>query len=165
MTETPNGGSAPAQESADATAKDATTTPLQDGPETDWKAKAREWESRAKSNRAAVDELNSLRQGLVGLAGGGDAKGAKPEDAIAELTKRFDAMNSALEVERLARVNGITDEQDIDLLRKSAPDARETLAARLKSANGIPSFDGGPRGSAPARNDMNRLLRQAAGRE
>ncbi len=133
--------------------------------EVDWQAMARQWESRAKSNKVAQDDLATLRQSLAGLAGLPDAKGAKPEDAIAELTRRFDAMTGDLEVERLARSNGITDEKDIDLLRKTAPDAREALASRLKSSATVVNFDGGARSSAPAQSDMNRLLRQAAGRE
>ena len=37
-------------------------TPEQTAPEVDWKAKAREWERRAKENKAAADKLAELEE-------------------------------------------------------------------------------------------------------
>ena len=95
---------------------------------------------KAERQRAAdlekqVKELSGLKplaDALTAAFGGG--KGAKPEDAVADLTAQFDQMKADLEVERLARQHNITDEKDIDLLRKTSPDARSDLAARLQPA-------------------------------
>ena len=52
---------------ADDTTTESTDQPTPDEapeakPEIDWKAKAREWETRAKANKTAADELAALKQ-------------------------------------------------------------------------------------------------------
>ena len=41
---------------------EAEQQPEQATPEVDWKAKAREWERRAKENKSAAEELNALKE-------------------------------------------------------------------------------------------------------
>ncbi len=121
----------PAKDAAKAPeAQKADSKPADDQPLGEGGKKALETEREAR--KALERQMNDLRQGLASLAGGADPKGATPEDAIAELIDQFTSLKDDLEVERLARQHGITDERDITLLRKSSADARSDLAARLK---------------------------------
>ena len=97
------------------------------------KALQQERQARQELERQ-IRELAPLKAQMDAIAAvfGGEAKGAKPEDAVAALANEFGTLKSDLEVERLARTHGITDEKDIDLLRKTSADARSDLAARLK---------------------------------
>ena len=92
---------------------------------------------RAADLETQVKELSGLKPlaDAITAAFGGD-KGAKPEDAVADLASQFDQMKADLEVERLARQYSITDEKDIDLLRKASADTRSDLAVRLQPAKG-----------------------------
>ena len=97
------------------------------------KALQQERQARQELERQ-VKELAPLKAQMDAIAAafGGDQRGAKPEDAVAALATELGTLKGDLEVERLARANGISDERDIDLLRKTHPDARSDLAARLK---------------------------------
>lgn len=92
---------------------------------------------------AEVKKLTPMKETLERLTAalGGEKKGATPEDAIADVTARFDKLQEDLDVERLARTHGITDEKDIALLRSTSADARSDLAARLKPSTTTPKPD------------------------
>jgi len=144
---------APAGEAVDEAAK----------PEIDWKAKAREWESRAKANKTAADELAALKQSQM----------SEQERLAAQLTEAQQAAEVARAEAlryRVATKFRIADEdaelfltgRDEETLTRQA----ERLAARQEAAGPTPppSFDGGTRQSAPAGKSMSDLIRQAAGR-
>lgn len=117
--------SAPEQESAEAAkpsdvpAKKAETETEQkpEVSETDWKAEARKWESRAKANFEAVDKAKEL------------------EDALAESRKALDAANEkiagfkALE-ERREWVSSVAKEKGlpIDVVERISGDSYEEIS-------------------------------------
>lgn len=90
---------------------------------------------------AKVAELEPLKDQLARLqqvfGGKPDDKEGDGEDAIAAITKRLDESDRRADVERLARVNGITDDGDVALLLGVADKTqREALAKRLAPAEG-----------------------------
>jgi hypothetical protein len=146
---------------------------------TDWKAEARKWEQRAKENRAAAAEIEKARKAAM----------TESERAVAEAEERGRQTVVATYGQRLARTEYIAEAakrnpgydvqavlDDINLARfigdDGEPDSKAIAAsvARLvpeATAAGPaqpPAFDGGARTTAPAGPDMNRLIRQAAGR-
>lgn len=100
----------------------APETPAQ---EIDWKAKARDWEKRAKENKAAADKLAELEESKK-------SETQKLQEQLAELQ----AKNSQAERdrERLAVIakHGIPEEYH-DLVHGSDADALEASAAKVKS--------------------------------
>lgn len=87
---------------------------------------------------AKVSELEPLKEQLGRLQevfGGKPDDKAGGEDAIAAITRRLDESDRRADVERLARVNRITEDNDVALLMGVTDKAqREALAKRLAPA-------------------------------
>jgi hypothetical protein len=149
------------------------TPPVEDT--TDWKAESRKWEQRNKDNSAAVKALEKQQRDSMPEAekATAEAKAAGRAEAVTEFGKRlarteFDALAgrrnpdfdtaSALEWVDLARFVGEDGEPD----SKAIKAAVERLVPAPEG--GPPSFDGGPRTTAPVSTGMNGLIRKAAGR-
>jgi hypothetical protein len=166
---------APATETADKPAETPEEQPAQADDGTDWKAEARKWEDRAKANKKAADELEKARKASM----------TEAERAVAEAEARGRTEATGQFGQRLARTefdaaaarrNPDVNTKDVleyvDLTRfvgeDGEPDVKAIQAAveRLVPAPGsnVPSFDGGARTPAPVGNDMNSVIRQAAGR-
>jgi len=142
-TETPNPAPEDAQEAPKA-------------PEVDWKAKAREWERRAKANATAAEQLQALE----------DAKKTEIE-RIQERATAAEAERDAHRVEltrlRLATRYGL-DEGDLDFLPAGSDEEMEDrakrLSARLKAQAPTdtvpgprPDLSQGPKGDLPLNGD------------
>ena len=92
---------------------------------------------RADKAEAALKSFEPYKGVLDGLQKlfTPEADQPKPEDVIAQITKRLDAADKKASVNELARKHGITSDDDIALLDAvTDPQQREALAARLKSA-------------------------------
>ena len=94
-------------------------------------------------------QLKAMQDQFAGLAeafGVNAEKGAKPDETVARLTQTVGDIQKSLQVERLARQNRITDEDDIaTLLAVSDEGARAKLAARLAPADPGPDNEPRPR--------------------
>ena len=144
----------------------------------DWKAEAEKWstlarkhEERAKSNAQAAKELEKVRAAAM----------TEQDKAVA--AARAEGMTEALKAAgpRLVRAEfraaaaGQVDKQtldayleDVDLSKFLADDGEpdtKAIEARIKRLGGgrRTDFDGGARTTAAKPNDMNSLIRQAAG--
>jgi len=95
--------------------------------EVDWKAKAREWERRAKENKTAADELASIRESQKSESEKTAERLAEAErkasEAEARAIRREVALEHSLSKDDAALLDTITDE-----------DAMRRLAARLSAA-------------------------------
>lgn len=139
-----------------------------------WKAQARKHEERAKSNAQAVKDLDQLKQASMSDLDKAVAQ-AKAE-ARAEAIKESASRLVAAEV-RTAAKGRLSDEQVKTLL------SGLNLAAFVKddgeideagigkwvesvtpTSSGFPDLGQGARGTSGGAGDMNRLIRQAAGR-
>lgn len=125
-------------------------------PEVDWKAKAREWERRAKANATAAEQLQALE----------DAKKTEIE-RIQERAALAEAERDANRVEltrfRLAARYGLG-EDDLDFLPAGSDEEMEDrakrLSARLKAQAPVetapgprPDLSQGPKGDLPLNGD------------
>jgi uncharacterized protein (DUF885 family) len=101
-----------------------TNPPSAPAQEIDWKAKAREWESRAKANKTAADELAAIKESQKSEADKVAERLAAAEQkavaAEARALRREIALESKLSPADAALLDAITDE-----------DAMRALAARL----------------------------------
>ena len=117
--------------------------------EIDWKAKAREWERRAKENKTAADELAAIREASKSAEEKAAERLAAAEKAAAEAEakalRREIALEHRLGKDDAALLDSLTDE-----------DAIRSLAARLAPSD-EPS---GPRQPKP---DANQGRSGAAG--
>lgn len=115
----------------------------------DWKAKAREWERRAKENKTAADELASIREANKTAEEKAAERLAVAENAAAaaeaKVLRREIAIEHKLGKDDAALLDNITDE-----------DAMRALAARL-----APSDE--PAGHRPPKPDANQGRSGAAG--
>ena len=84
------------------------TTPAAPVEEIDWKAKAREWERRAKDNKTAADELAAIRESQKSEA-------EKAADALKTAQAEAEAARASLLRYQVAAQHGITDADDIAL--------------------------------------------------
>lgn len=143
--------------------------------DTDWKAEARKWESRAKENSGAAKaaekaRLEAMTDSERAVA---EAEARGRTAAVTEYGKRL----AKTEFDALAgRRNPDIDTKQvlefIDLSRfvdeTGEPDSKAIAAAveRLVPAatESTPSFDGGSRSPAPAPQGMSQIIRKAAGR-
>ena len=109
------------------------------------KALQQEREARGELEK----QLKAMQDQFAGLAeafGVKAEKGAKPDETVARLTQTVGDIQKSLQVERLARQNRITDEDDIaTLLAVSDEGARAKLAARLAPADPGPDNEPRPR--------------------
>lgn len=97
----------------------------------DWKAKAREWERRAKENRAAADELTQIKEAQKTEAEKVADRLAKAEqtarDAEARALRREVALEHKLGKDDAALLDSVT---DVDAMRRLAG----RLAAGIESS-------------------------------
>lgn len=136
------------------------TTDTDDGhkAEVDWKAKAREWERRAKANATAATRLEELEN-----AQKTEAQKAADARAAAE-RERDEARADALRW-RVAAKHGISDEDaelfltgtDEDTLTKQATRLTERTSERKKNGNVVPNEGRTPSTQA---NDVRDFTRQ-----
>lgn len=125
-------------------------------PEVDWKAKAREWEKRAKANATAAEQLQALE----------DAKKTEIE-RIAERATLAERERDETRVEltryRLAAKYGL-DEGDLDFIPAGSDEDMEARAKRLSdrlkaqaptqhAPGPRPDLSQGPRGDMPLNGD------------
>ncbi|MFN2344767.1 MAG: hypothetical protein ABR616_03515 [Dermatophilaceae bacterium] len=108
------------------------------------KALQQEREARERLER----EVGPLRQQMEALrtAFGGEATTGKPEDVVATLQQQVAEMRHDTLVERVARSHGITDDNDVTVLRAVKDEALMTrLAERLRTPPGptVPAPDQG----------------------
>lgn len=117
----------------------------QETTEVDWKAKAREWERRAKENKTAADELTAIKESQKSEADKVAERLAEAErkaaEAEARVLRREVALEHKLSTEDAALLDTITDE-----------DAMRALAKRLaavesdnKHGNHVPREGNNPR--------------------
>lgn len=129
-------------------------------PDIDWKAKAREWERRAKDNSAAAARLAQLEESQKTesqrLADALEAERRRASEAEQSLLRYRVATTKNLRPELIDRLRGSTEEE-------LAEDAERLLALTAPPQASTPSFDGGPRG-ASAPTDWNTAFRRAAGK-
>lgn len=134
-------------EAQDTTA--ATDAPAQDAPteaaeakveEIDWKAKAREWERRAKENKSAADELAQIRESQKSEA-------ERATDALAAVKAEAESARAELLRYQVAAKHGITDAEDISLFLTGSDE--ETLTKQATRLAERSSADGKPRAPKP----------------
>ena len=120
--------------------------------EIDWKAKAREWEKRAKDNKSAADELAQIRQSQKSEA-------EQAADALTAAKAEAETARAELLRYQIAAKHGITDADDIALLLTGADEDTLTkqatrLAERAPAAGSPrttrPDPNQGRSGSGPA---------------
>lgn len=89
-------------------------------------------EAEREARKGLEQQLAQMREGLASVFGVKPDGKATAEELVSTLSKQVgDLQHSAL-VDRLARQNGITDDDDIDLLRSAKDeDAMTRLATRL----------------------------------
>lgn len=88
-------------------------------------------ERERDARKALEKQFNELRAALSGALGEKADPKAGVEEQIVELTKELGALQRQTVVDGLARKHGITDEADLGLLVKAAPEDVEALAQRL----------------------------------
>ena len=111
----------PAQGEAEQTEPAAVPTP----PEVDWKAKARDWEKRAKENKAAADKLAELEESQKSEA-------QKLADRLAAAEQRATQAEAKAERSRIAAEKGVPAE----LLVGDTAEALESFADALVAFRG-----------------------------
>ena len=125
-----------------------------------WKAKAREQESRAKTNAEKAKQFDALTEAQK-------TEQQKLTDAAAAEKARADVAESELTKFRVAATKGLaaTDVQFLTGTTEAEIAASaDALLTRLGSAAPKPpSFDGGTRTPTATKSDMNSLIRTAAG--
>lgn len=114
--------------------------------ETDWKAKSREWERRAKENKAAADELAELKQANMtelekAKKAADEANAELQRERAASLRQRV-ALAKGLPADLVDRLRGDT-ESDI------AADADALLALVNAPRTPLPDPTQGTQGAAP----------------
>ena len=104
---------------------DVTEPPKQD--DTDWKARSRDWERKAKANKAAADELAALKEQQMTAEQRAAERERKAEariqEAEARATRREIALDYSLDKQDAMLLDDLTDE-----------DAMRRLAKRLQAA-------------------------------
>jgi hypothetical protein len=123
-------------------------------PEIDWKAKAREWERRAKDNKAAADRLSEIEESSKTEA---QKLAERAETAERELSEvrlaslRSDvALDKGLTASQARRLIGATREEleaDADQFLTDLGDTSRPRAPRPDANQGRPGT-GGPRSTA-----------------
>ena len=108
--------------------------------EIDWKAKAREWEKRAKDNKSAADELAQIRESQKS-----DAE--KAADALKTAQAEAESARAELLRYQIAAKHGITDADDIALFLTGADE--ETLTKQATRLADRAASDGKPRPPKP----------------
>lgn len=106
------------------------TDPKQDDPkqdDTDWKSRSRDWERKAKANKAAADELATLKEQQMTAEQRAAERERKAEERIQEAearaARREIALDYSLDKQDAVLLDDMTDE-----------DAMRRLAKRLQAA-------------------------------
>jgi hypothetical protein len=147
-----------------ATGTTATAPPKANEPLGDGGKKALEAERTARQQ--AESDLKALRSEFDGFKSSlSEAFGVKStkddgSDALQQMQEQLNSMQRDTVVYRLAAQHGITDEDDLELLRSAKDEAAmtkfaERLAAKAESSSGTPKPDatqGGGSGTPPALN-------------
>jgi len=135
-----------------ATGPGATPSDLDKLGEPGLKALREEREARERLER----EVGPLRLQMEALSRvfGGESTTGKPEEVVANLQQQVAEMRHDALVERVARSHGITDDDDVAVLRAIKDEAlMERLAERLKAPSGpstpAPDQGQGARSSTP----------------
>lgn len=116
------------------------STPPPVKPETDWKAEARKWETRAKENTAAAKKLAAIEEASKSEA-------QKQAEALAALQQENEALKLSTLKAQVAASKGVP----ADLLSGSSQEELEAAADRLLAFKGstpdpVPDFGAGDRG-------------------
>lgn len=141
--ETGGGGNAAGAGGAEAGGAATGEKPAGEKPDDDWRDK---FEGQQKVNRDLEAKLNTLRDGLKTALGIEDKK-ADATELVTKLQEQLNQLAHDNLVESAARRHGITEEDDLALLRTAKdPEAMEKLAARLapKADEGDKSKPGKP---------------------
>jgi predicted ATP-dependent protease len=142
-------------------AEPAQDQPKPEAPEIDWKAKAREWEKRAKENKSAADRLAELEEANKTEAQKTAERLAAAEKAAA------DALADASRFKIAAKFN-ISDEDaelfltgaDEETLTRQAERLAERESTKRRAANFAPKVGENPR---PAVDDERAAVRALFG--
>ncbi|HEY5515291.1 MAG TPA: hypothetical protein VIK12_03690 [Pengzhenrongella sp.] len=121
MSDTTASPDLPTHEGQPSTDTNPQPTPAQD---IDWKAKAREWESRAKANKTAADELATIKESQKTEAEKATERLATAERKVAEAEARVLRRDVAIE-HKLAKADAAL----LDTI--TSEDAMRALAVRL----------------------------------
>lgn len=146
--ETGGGGNAAGAGGAEAGGAATGEKPAGEKPDDDWRDK---FEGQQKVNRDLEAKLNTLRDGLKTALGIEDKK-ADATELVTKLQEQLNQLAHDNLVESAARRHGITEEDDLALLRTAKdPEAMEKLAARLapKADEGDKSKPGKPGAPKP----------------
>ena len=141
--ETGGGGNAAGAGGAEAGGAATGEKPAGEKPDDDWRDK---FEGQQKVNRDLEAKLNTLRDGLKTALGIEDKK-ADATELVTKLQEQLNQLAHDNLVESAARRHGITEEDDLALLRTAKdPEAMDKLAARLapKADDGDKSRPGKP---------------------
>lgn len=133
--------------------------------ETDWKAKSREWERRAKENKAAADKLAELEEAQKSAE-------QKAAERLAEAERK------AADAEFRAHVATIANDSGVPVSIATGPNERTPEAVkafvdgllawageRRKQGNYVPNEGRTPKSPAGDRVEERQFLRQLTGRE
>lgn len=128
----PNPATEPAPTTDPATPPAPAQVPATPPAETDWKAEARKWESRAKENTAAAAELAAIKAAQMTEAEKTAERLATAEKTAAEATaralRREVALDHKLSKEDAALLDAITDETAMTALAARLAQAAQTAA-------------------------------------
>lgn len=120
-----------------------TPTPAQEAEpkvdDIDWKAKAREWEKRAKENKSAKDELDAIRESQK-------SETEKQSERLAQAERDAQAARTEALRLRVATKHGISEEdadlfltgQDEETLTRQAKRLSDREVDRKKHGNHVP---------------------------
>jgi hypothetical protein len=118
----------------------AQEAPKPEAPEIDWKAKAREWEKRAKDNKSAADRLAEIEEASKSEAQKAADRLAAAErkavEAEARVLRRDIALDFKLGKEDAELLDSITDE---DAMRRLAERLVGRESERKKQGNHVPN--------------------------
>lgn len=148
------------EETAPAEAGTATQVDTQPAPEVkpevDWKAKAREWEKRAKENSTAAQRLAELEEAQK-------TNEQRLADRVAQVERERDETRVELTRFRLATRYGLA-EDDLDFLGSGTDEEMEDRAKRLSEriAASDPEMDNRPRMPAPDPSQGRRISNDGA---
>lgn len=104
-------------------------------------------EAEREARKELERQLSQMRDGLAQVFGQKASGKASTDDVLSSLSEQVSEMKRENAVLRVASANGITDQEDIDLLRSATDeDAMTRLAGRLAAkANGADAKPGTPK--------------------
>lgn len=133
-------------------------------PETDWKARSREWEAKAKANKDAADRLAALEEANKSEAQKAAERLAEAErravEAEARVLRREIALEHSLSREDAALLDAITDE---DAMRALAERLSRQVEDNSKPGAYVPAEGGRPAALALNGDGLEDALRRKLG--